>query len=265
MITRVYDFSLEQKAELQKSWRGKKLLAYFKAYGGEYDFCQFFLAKYEDHENAEGYMFMLNSTLVICSNDVLPTEEIADFIKMHLPFRVECPQNMLADLSKMSNYQQLRRTLFALKSDNISATFDEADVEFNPKLSDVYDILKEGFPNLIDYPLWLTDTSHRCRHGVSHVLTYKNSTTVTIVFDQENHVMIGQVATRIANRGSGYARDFLKWLAAWLGELGKDAVLYALDIRRSFYQQIGFEEVETEYVLERVDIKKEGTEKGALQ
>lgn len=77
--------------------------------------------------------------------------------------------------------------------------------------------------------------------------------------------MIGQVATRIANRGSGYARDFLKWLAAWLGELGKDAVLYALDIRRSFYQQIGFEEVETEYVLERVDIKKEGTEKGALQ
>lgn len=172
---------------------------------------------------------------------------------------------MLADLSKMSNYQQLRRTLFALKSDNISATFDEADVEFNPKLSDVYDILKEGFPNLIDYPLWLTDTSHRCRHGVSHVLTYKNSTTVTIVFDQENHVMIGQVATRIANRGSGYARDFLKWLAAWLGELGKDAVLYALDIRRSFYQQIGFEEVETEYVLERVDIKKEGTEKGALQ
>ena len=38
MITRVYDFSLEQKAELQKSWRGKKLLAYFKAYCGAYDF-----------------------------------------------------------------------------------------------------------------------------------------------------------------------------------------------------------------------------------
>lgn len=262
MIKRVYALSDKEKTKIRKSWRGKKLLAYFKAYGGEYDFCQFFHIHYE---NAEGYMFLLNSTLVICSNDELPTEETADFIKMHLPFRVECPQNMLSGLAEISNYQLLRRTLFALKPHNISESFNEDDVEFNPKLSDVYDILSEGFPNLTDYSLWLTDTSHRCRHGVSHVLTYKNSTTVTIVFDQDNSVMIGQVATRTANRGSGYARDFLKWLAAWLGSLGKEAVLYALDIRRSFYQQIGFEEIETEYVLERVDVNKEDTEKGALQ
>ncbi len=261
MITRVYDFSANEKAIIKKSWRGKKLLAYFKAYGGEYDFCQFFRISYE---NAAGYMFLLNSTLVICSNDDLPAEETSDFIKMHLPFRIECPQNMIDSLSKISNYQLLRRTLFKLKPDKVSDNFNEADIEFNPKLSDVYDILKEGFPNLTDYSLWLTDTSHRCRHGVSHVLTYKNSTTVTIVFDQENNIMIGQVATRAANRGSGYAGDFLKWLAAWLVEMGKEAVLYALDIRRSFYQQIGFEEIEAEYVLERKDVIKENTEKGAL-
>lgn len=77
--------------------------------------------------------------------------------------------------------------------------------------------------------------------------------------------MVGQVATRFANRGSGYARDFLKWLSAWLGEMGKEAVLYALDVRRSFYQQIGFEEIETEFVLERTDVQKEDTQKGALQ
>lgn len=262
MIKRVYEFTDKEKAELQKSWRGKKLLAYFKAYGGEYDFCQFFSLEYE---NAKGWMFLLNSTLVICSNDELPADEAEDFIRMHLPFRIECPQNMLLNLSGIENYQQLRRTLFKLRPLELSETFNEADVEFNPKLSDVYDILREGFPNLTDYPLWLTDTSHRCRHGVSHVLTYKDSTTVTIVFDQENSVMIGQVATRAANRGSGYARDFLKWLSGWLGGMGKEAVLYALDVRRSFYQQIGFEEIETEYVLERVDVQKEDTDKGALQ
>lgn len=262
MIVRVYEFSDSEKAVLQKSWRGKKLLAYFKAYGGEYDFCQFFRLEYE---NAQGWMFLLNSTLVICSEDVLPADEAADFIRMHLPFRIECPQNMLAELSEIENYQQLRRTLFSLKPHPVSEAFDEKDVEFNPRLSDVYDILQEGFPNLTDYPLWLTDTSHRCRHGVSHVLTYKNSTTVTIVFDQENCVMVGQVATRFANRGSGYARDFLKWLSAWLGEMGKEAVLYALDVRRSFYQQIGFDEIETEFVLERTDVQKEDTQKGALQ
>lgn len=262
MIKRVYEFTDIERAELQKSWRGKKLLAYFKAYGGNYDFCQFFSLEYE---NAKGWMFLLNSTLVICSNDDLPAGETEDFIRMHLPFRIECPQNMLTSLSVIENYQQLRRTLFKLKPLELSETFDEADVEFNPRLSDVYDILREGFPNLTDYPLWLTDTSHRCRHGVSHVLTYKDSTTVTIVFDQENSVMIGQVATRAANRGSGYARDFLKWLSGWLGGMGKEAVLYALDVRRSFYQHIGFEEIETEYVLERVDVQKEDTDKGALQ
>ncbi len=262
MIVRVYEFSDEERAELKKSWRGKKLLAYFKAYGGEYDFCQFFKLEYE---NAVGWMFLLNSTLVICSDSNLPTEEAAMFIGMHLPFRVECPQRMLKELGTIENYQLLRRTLFSLKPLPVSEGFNEGDVEFNPKLSYVYDILQEGFPNLTDYPLWLTDTSHRCRHGVSHVLTYKDSTTVTIVFDMDNSVMIGQVATRLANRGSGYARDFLKWLSAWLGGMGKEAVLYALDVRRSFYQQIGFEEVETEYVLERVDVQKEDTQKGALQ
>ncbi|MBQ8687055.1 MAG: N-acetyltransferase [Ruminococcus sp.] len=262
MITRVYDFTAEERSALRESWRGKKLLAYFKAYGGSYDFCQFFRLEYE---TVQGWMFLLNSTLVICSNGTLPAEEAADFIRMHLPFRVECPQNMLAALREIPNYQQLRRTLFSLKPLPVSETFCEADVEFNPRLSDVYDILQEGFPNLTDYPLWLTDTSHRCRHGVSHVLTYKGSTTVTIVFDQNNSVMIGQVATRSVSRGSGYARDFLKWLSAWLGGMGKEAVLYALDVRRSFYQEIGFEEVETEYVLERQDVQKEDTQKGALQ
>ncbi len=262
MIVQVYDFTENERELLRRSWRGKKLLAYFKAYGGGYDFCRFYRLQYED---AVGFMFMLNSTLVICSEDILPADEAADFIRMHLPFRIECPQSMLSVLGKIENYQQLRRTLFKLKPLELSATFNEADVEFNPKLSDVYDILQEGFPNLTDYPLWLTDTSHRCRHGVSHVLTYKNSTTVTIVFDQDNSVMIGQVATKAANRGSGYARDFLKWLSGWLGGMGKEAVLYALDVRRSFYQQIGFEELETEYVLERVDVQKEDTDKGALQ
>ncbi len=261
-MTQIYDFSETECQTLEQSWRGKKLLAYFKAYGGRYDFCRFFRLEYD---GAVGYMFLMNATLIIASNDTLPTEEAAEFIRMHMPFRVECPPCMLEGLSKIESYQKLHRTLFALKPLPVSETFSEDDVEFNPRLSDVYDILQEGFPNLTDYPLWLTDTSHRCRHGVSHVMTYKNSTTATIVFDRSGCVLIGQVATRAASRGSGYARDFLKWLSAWLGGMGREAVLYALDVRCSFYREIGFEELESEYVLERQDVQKEDTQKGALQ
>ncbi len=86
-----------------------------------------------------------------------------------------------------------------------------------------------------------------------------------MVFDIGNEVLIGQVATKLSARGSGYAREFLKWLAYFLNNLGKRAFLLALDIRVSFYREIGFREIETEIVLERIDIEKESIFKGILE
>ena len=40
-----------------------------------------------------------------------------------------------------------------------SAQFSPEEVALHPKLQDVYGILQEGFPNLLDYPIWLTDVS----------------------------------------------------------------------------------------------------------
>ena len=65
-------------------------------------------------------------------------------------------------------------------------------------------------------------------------------------------------------RGSGYAREFLKWLAKFFNGLGKRAYLLALDVRVSFYQEIGFREVEQEIVLERIDVEKDSVMKGKL-
>lgn len=262
MIKQIQTISDSALSLLSRSWRGKKMLSYWKAYGGSYDFCRFF---YLEYETGTGYMLLINNTLLICTEQALPADELILFIQMHLPFRIECPAFLLEPLSKISNYQKLRRTMFELVPSALPDDFQETDVNFNPHLDDVYAILKEGFPNLLDYAIWLTDLSHRCRHGISHVLTYKNSTTVTILFDQNNDVLVGQVATKRSARGSGYARTFLQWLAAWLQGFGKRAVLYALDIRTSFYQEIGFQELEQEYVLERKDVEKDNVEKGALQ
>ena len=137
-------------------------------------------------------------------------------------------------------------------------------MNLDPNLPEVYRILSEGFPNISDFSLWYTDTSHRCRHGISRVFTYRDSTTASAVFDIENVVLIGQVATDTAARGRGYAREFLRWLARFFNNLGKRAYLLALDVRVSFYREIGFREVETEIVLERIDVEKESTKKGRL-
>lgn len=261
MIQQIQSFTTAEMAVLEQSWRGRQILAYFQAYGGTYDFCRFFRLAYPE---GIGWMLLFNATLLVCTDDSIPAQELREFVAMHLPFRVECAQQLLPELETLSNYQKLHRTTFSLTPSEPSAQFCASDVNFHPELENVYQILHEGFPNLMEHSLWLTDTSHRCRHGVSRVLTYKESSTLTLVYDRNDAVLVGQVATKVAQRGSGYARDFLRWIASRLSESGKHAALYALDVRVSFYREIGFTEIESEYVLERQDIPKEKQEKGVL-
>jgi GNAT superfamily N-acetyltransferase len=244
---------------LRQSWRGRQMLAYYRAYGLEYPFCRFFALE------SGGILLLFNSTVLAVGADERDTEDAALFIRMHLPFRVECNEPLCGGLRKqLPEYHALHRTTFELQPDVEGTAFAEEFVEFNPALDEVYRILQAGFPNLQDYPLWLTDTSHRCRHGISHVMTYRNSTTASIVFDIDNHVLVGQVATLPEARGLGHARVFLRWLAGFLAQFGKKAVLYALDIRESFYREIGFKALETEYVLELAEEAQDNIAKGRL-
>ena len=227
MITQMQNLTDAEHAILNQTWRGKKILSYLQAYGFDYEFCRSF--RLTEGEKT-GWMLLFNATLLICAEQPVALEETKTFVEMHLPFRIECPASFLPTLATLPNYQKLRRTMFVLTPQPVSEEFQPEAVQKQPDLTAVYQILHEGFPNLLSYPLWLTDTSHRCRHGIS-----------------------------------GYARDFLHWLANQLQQQGKYAVLYALDIRVSFYQEIGFEAADTEWVLERSDIEKEDVTKGALQ
>lgn len=258
---------IEQENELNrelllKTLSGRKMLAYLRAYGTGYDFCRFYGIS---DNNGTGFMFMINSTLIICAEDSLQaTDEINLFVSMNLPFRIEGSQHILRNIKIPEHYQQLNRTVFELVPDGKPLESIGEFVDFNPHLPDVYRILSEGFPNIADFSLWYTDTSHRCRHGISRTFTYRNSTTASAIFNIEDVVLIGQVATTESARGRGYAREFLKWLACFFNGLGKKAYLMALDVRVSFYREIGFREVEHEIVLERTDVEKESLMKGKL-
>ncbi len=257
-----HEHELDRKL-LMKTLSGKKMLSYMRAYGPNYEFCRFY--KITD-ETGEGYMFIINSTLIICGDGSLrASEEINLFVSMNVPFRIEGDQSILEGIKLTERYQVLNRTIFELIPDDAPLEAIEEHVEFNPKLTDVYAILSEGFPNIADFSLWYTDTSHRCRHGISRVFTYRNSTTASAVFDIGSTVLIGQVATTVAARGRGYAREFLRWLAKFFNGLGKRAYLLALDVRVSFYEEIGFEVVGREIVLERIDVEKDSIAKGMLE
>ncbi len=271
MIKEALSFDDKDIELLKKTWRGMRIYSYYKAYGIGYDFCRFY--RYEHSGGGKGIILIINATMEGYFTGSVDPEEIAWFITLNVPFRVqisgyvvEMLKNYMGEGKILGNdYRHLRRTMFEISDQTPSENFRESDVEMNPSLDDVYKILSEGFPNILDYPLWLTDTSHRCRHGVSHIMTYKNATTATIMFDIDDNVLVGEVATSAESRGLGYARDYLKWLGGFLRKFHKRAVLYALDIRVSFYREIGFREIEHEYVLERIEAEKDDFTKGELE
>lgn len=242
--------------ELAKTWCGRKIVSYLYAYDTGYDFCRFF-------KSGRSFIMLINSTMLIWGND-FDSDELNGFVNINMPFRIEGDQEALS-MIKNNAYMSLHRTIFQLIPGN-GMQSEKHYVNFDPKLDDVYGILSEGFPNIADHPLWLADTSHRIRHGISRVFTYRNSTTASLAFDVEGFVLVAQVATKISARGSGYARKFLTWLADWLDGQGKTAALYALDIRESFYKEIGFKVISEEFVLERKENNnEENILKGTLQ
>lgn len=262
MISRVTEAAALSAVTAMDCWYARKLTVYLNAYGVDYDFCQFYHITSEE-DTGESWAMLLNSTLVVCGNGKLPLAEMECFITMHRPARVEGPTQLIGALSP-EDYEYKRRTMFALNPTDLPEDFAVEEIDESPSLDTVYDILREGFPNLIGYDLWMTDTSHLRRRGLTKQYTYRGMTTASLLFDVDNHVLVGQVATRVAARGSGYARSFLGWLAGGLRAQGKTAVLYALDVRVSFYKEIGFTPIETSSLLSRIDRVDEQMQKGKL-
>ena len=244
---------------------GRKILCNLVAYGTKYSFCRFF--RLRSHDKV-AWMMLQNSTLLVStqadfSKDAEAHAELSLFVEMHRPFRVEGAQSLLSGL-QLNGYRQLHRSVFRLEPGGISPVFDPDQVDRAPRLDDVYEILTEGFPNLISHDIWLTDTSHMVRRGLRQCFTYFNVTAATAIYDYGDQVLIGQVATRTAARGKGYARDFLHWIANDLEARGKTGILYALDIRKSFYEEIGFTLIESEFVWERDHAAEPDGGKGIL-
>lgn len=250
MIKQLFNLEDFNVSFLKSNYYGRKLLSYLNAYGTYYDFCRFYSIQ---DNGVYAYMFQINSTLVISSDLPLPPDEILCYISLYKPYRVEAPFYIIDALGNPKDYKLLKRTQFEFSEHTPDNDFNENDINSNPNLNEVYDILSEGFPTMQDKGLWLTDTSHRVRRGISKVYLYKDCTTATVLFDINNYVVIGQVATKTSHRGKKYARELLYWLGHQLRQQGKTVTLFALDYRESFYQEIGFSTLSLENVIQRID------------
>ena len=156
----------------------------------------------------------------------------------------------LAELTK-TEYKGDKRTEFSFVAKN---DIPPLDVNELPKLDDVFRILAPCFPAIKNsYELWLTDTSHRVRRGLSQSFLLGDYTTATIQYIIDGVALVGHVGTIPEERGKFHARQLLYWIGEKLTQDGFQVRLFARPHRVSYYEEIGFKACGIDLVLERIE------------
>lgn len=239
---------------LKRNHYSRRIKSHFYAYGTDYSFSRFFFV--EDSKEIVGIISIFNSTMIVASVESKALsesmlDEISGFVRMNKPMTVECEYIYAEHLAERLNdeYSGDMRTEFDFIAKH---KLPPMSVNELPRLDDVFDVLKTSFPAIADsYELWITDTSHRIRHGLSQSFLLNDCSTATIQYIIDDIALIGHVATVPQMRGKHYARHLLYWIGERLTQDGFKVKLYARPHRVSYYEEIGFKAIGTDTVLER--------------
>ena len=259
MITETQDITEKLLNTLEKNHYSRRIKSHFLAYGVSYDFCRFYFVRENERADNDAVVSVFNASMVVSvfqGHNLSDNEisELATLIFMTKPVTVELGLSYSKKLSKIIDvdYNVFDRTMFEFVCKN---HIPKLDVNELPKLDDVYDILATSFPAIKNsYSLWLTDTSHRVRKGLSQSFTLNNCSSATIQYIIDGIAFIGHVATIPEERGKHHARELLYWIGERLNDDGFSVQLFARSYNVSYYTEIGFLPIYNDIVLERKDI-----------
>ena len=193
MIYETKEISSELLSGLKPNNYTRRIKSHFAAYGTGYDFLHFYAV--EESGEKLGIISVFNASMMISTFkdkrfDDKVLGELAGFILMNKPAAVEFEaeySDKLAELTK-AEYKGDKRTEFSFVAKN---DIPPLDVNELPKLDDVFRILAPCFPAIKNsYELWLTDTSHRVRRGLSQSFLLGNYTTATIQSVSYTHLTL---------------------------------------------------------------------------
>ncbi len=242
----------------------RRIKSHFLSYGVKYDFSRIFAIERKGEKI--GLISVFNSTMIVSDmrgitfNDD-EIEELAAFIMMNKPCSVELDPIYSDRIAPLLSelYKPDLRTEFAFCP---RGELPDLDVDETPSLDDVFAILRESFPTLAQsYELWITDTSHRVRRGLSQSFLMRddagenNCSTATIQYIIDKKALIGHVATLPEYRGQFYARRLLYWIGERLTNDGFEVRLFARPHRVSYYEEIGFAAIKHDKVFELIENK----------
>lgn len=211
-----------------------KIRALFLAYGLKYDFCRFFR-----QENA--FLSALDGSFVLCG-DKLDFGELAEFLSMNGFSELFCCE---AAGKRLSEY--LDADFRYVKLCRFEGGHSTCDFTENPPLSEVYEILREGFD--IQFEPWYLDMSHRIRHGISRCFTLNGASTVTVQHELNGEALLSQTATKSSARGQGSGSALVRAVASLLSP--SEVYVICEDSLLDFYRAAGFAQAGKKCIVTR--------------
>lgn len=238
MITQIDTKTAARLLGKEKDVLSLKIGGNLKAYQG-YDFCSFYAGK-------DVFIGRYYDDLVIRAKGGLSDEEMEElslFLKMCGFKQAICSLETGKRLELMGWENSFESMQFRFSTNLIPEKEeypDFSELEENPPLDSVFEILKEGFPGL-NYENWYTDINHKIRHEVSKVYVY-NGATATVMADMNDSVFIALLASKKEARGTGAAKNLLRSLGAHFERQGKETSVLCREELIPFYQKAGFYE-----------------------
>ena len=238
MITKIDTKTAARLLGKEKDVLSLKIGGNLKAYQG-YDFCSFYAGR-------DVFIGRYYDDLVIRDKGGLSDEEMEElslFLKLCGFKQAICSLETGKRLELMGWDNCFESIQFKFSTNLIPEAEeypDFSELEENPPLDCVFEILKEGFPDL-DYESWYTDINHKIRHNVSKVYVYKGAT-ATIMSDMNDSIFIALLASKKEARGTGAAKNLLRGLGAHFEKQGKETSILCREELIPFYKKAGFYE-----------------------
>jgi GNAT superfamily N-acetyltransferase len=204
-----------------------KIKAQFQAYGTQYDFVRFYA-----NEERTQIISIQDNVATFYGNEDDDFEEACNFLSM-------TTNEVLSEiLIPLDEYCVGEGNIYVCKDiqnitlENVSHNIDDA-----------YRVLSQVFSEDINeknYPRWYTDVSHRVRHKVSRVYTYRNICSGTAYCNIDGQLLITKLATVESARGQGLATKMIHHIASHEKDVKRIVLLSQNKTSDRFYEKIGF-------------------------
>ena len=219
---------------------GVRTASFFNSYGTDFPFAQFWIQT--DEDGAQSAISKTDGVITLTCAGMRGTDELSEFVSA-VGFDSLLCSKKTADFLEL-NVGQSGYVMQYCGGKNIISPEKALYIDDSPPLKDIYDILKRDGTEILDFPVWYADLSHRIRHGGAKASSGNVSgkaVCCALIAQTPQSAVIGSVTVSEKFRNKGYGSELVSYITDRLfSENRKIFLLRDENENQAFYERLGF-------------------------